>query len=406
MQKYIITALAIFLISCTNNENRSSHFTEEEIKSLSLDSTTILTIDTDSLEVINLNPFLKKQHFDLGSLVEDIKLVALETTDESLLDIIYKILVTDSHIYIHDRLKGGGLVVFDRNGKFIRRIPYGQGPGELSRMYDVSFDSENNELIVYVHSFLLFFTPDGEFIKQKRLPFGFYNFEAVSDGYVFRTLDRQGNEHLENWKDYTLLKTDKNFKLESVGLFYLPNEINYGGYHYLYKNNHTLDITQKFGDTIYQYVDKTNRLRAKYTLDFHEKELPEHYLKGTSNAFFDAIGQHDYYYFLGEYLDTSSHHLFVLMNDHINLKTLIYRDKKSGNMIGGTYAKYDDINEIPSIAIPWAASGNYFVSLHTPGKTDSSLYKSSILSDTDKEILKNTSEDDNPMLVFFKLKNF
>ena len=44
----------------------------------------------------------------------------LETSDSSLVDNIYKVIVTDSMIYIFDDYKGGGLVLFNSNGKFIK----------------------------------------------------------------------------------------------------------------------------------------------------------------------------------------------------------------------------------------------------------------------------------------------
>ena len=199
MQKYILLFLFVFFIGCVGQSTQNSHYTKEQTASLHLDSTTVLNIETDSVTTIDLNPFLKKQAYDLGALIEEVKFIPLETTDESLLSDIYKILTTDSYIYIYDKLKGGGLAVFDKEGKFVRRIPNGQGPGELIRLYDIAYDWENNELVAYQHSFLLFFTPSGEFIRQKRLPFGFYNFTVIPDGYVFKTLDKQGNGHLEQW---------------------------------------------------------------------------------------------------------------------------------------------------------------------------------------------------------------
>ena len=85
------------------------------------------------------------------------KLIPLETTDESLLDDFRKVVITPSHIYVHDDFKGGGIVIFDKEGNFIKRISNGRGPGELVRLYDIDFDEKNNELVVYQHSFLLFF---------------------------------------------------------------------------------------------------------------------------------------------------------------------------------------------------------------------------------------------------------
>jgi hypothetical protein len=396
-----------FITGSCRQPVQNSNFTEEQIASLQLDSTTILTINTDSTKKVDLNPFLKKRHFDFGSLVKEIKLIPLETTDESLLGNIYKVLVTDSAIYIKDDFKGGGLVIFDRDGKFARRIPNGQGPGELLRLYDIAYDAASNELIAYQHSFLLFFTPTGQFIRQMRLPLGFYNFTVIPGGYVFKTLDRQGNGHLGQLEDYTLLITDKNFKMKSVAMPVLSNVVNYGGYDYLYKNNHTINVTQKFTDTIYQYISEVNhnQLKAKYTLDYSKKKLPQQYTQGSIKQFDNATSQNDYYYYIGEYLETESQNAFFLRNDYVKLKTVIYRDKKSGNLTGGTTADFN-MNEIPPIGFPVSVYDDYFINIHLPNENDSFLSNSSIISNEDKQKIKDLLEDDNPILVFFKLKNF
>lgn len=179
----VASALFALIAACTNAPERS-RYSEEQINSLALDSTLVLTPDNRSVEIVDANSFLKPQEFNLEELIKEIKVVPLETTDESLLDAIYKIIVTDSNIYIHDRLKGGGVAIFDQNGRFIKRLSHGQGPGKIYRLYDVSYDSEKRELVLYQHPFLLFYTSNGKFIEQKRLPFGFYNFHVIPDGYV------------------------------------------------------------------------------------------------------------------------------------------------------------------------------------------------------------------------------
>jgi hypothetical protein len=406
MQKYTILILSIFFIGCTNQHNKKSHYTEALIASLHLDSTTILNVKADSVITVNLNPFLKKQNYDLGSLIEEVKFIPLETTDESLLDNVYKILVTESNIYIYDKFKGGGIIIFDREGKFVKRMPHGQGPGEIFRLWDMAYDWDNKELVAYQHPFLLFFTPSGDFIRQERLPFGFHSFVAIPDGYVFKTLGRAGNEHLEVLEDYTLLVTDKKFKLKSVAMPTFPNDVNYGWYYYLHNNDNTIKITQRFTDTIYQYAGITDGLKAKYAMDYSKKKLPERYLQGSFDEFERATCQDDYYYYLGEYFDTKFHHAFILMNDYTRLRTIIYRNKKSGNLQGGTYGICDGVNGMPSMRLPVAVSGEYFLSLHFPNENESSLSNSSIVLEEDKKKIKNLKEDDNPVLVFFKLKNF
>ena len=407
MNKHIFLLITFFIIVCIGcaNQQNSSRYSVEQINSLNLDSTKIIDIGTDSMITVDLNPFLNKQAFDFGSLIDEVKLIPLETTDESLLDVIYKIIVTDSNIYIYDRFKGGGLAIFDSEGKFVRRISNGQGPGELIRLYDIAFDDENNELVAYMHSYLLFFSSSGKYLRSERLPFGFYNFQVTPEGYIFKTLDRMGNAHLGDLQDYTVLITDKEFKLTSVALSYPPSDVSYVGYHHLYKNNKNIAITQRYSDIIHQYVHKDNKIKAKYTLNFKKKELPERYIKGSMREFENAIKNSDYYYYLGEYLETESHDAFYLCNKYIGLNTIIYRDNVSGNLKGGTNADFLT-KEIPSIGFPTASSGNYFISCYYPSENDSILSNSSILSNEDKLKIKNLIEDDNPVLAFFTLKKF
>ncbi|MDR2146923.1 MAG: 6-bladed beta-propeller [Tannerella sp.] len=405
MQKYLFFILLLFFFACGKKTERNSRFSEEQKASLHLDSTTVLKAETDSTVTIDLNPFLKRQHFDFGSLVREIKLLPLETTDESLVDDIYKVVVSDSNIYILDQFKGRGLIIFNRDGKFVKRMPVGAGPGELNRFYDFAYDTENNELIVYQHSFLMFFTPEGKYIRQERLPFGFFNFTVIPGGYLFKTLGSQGNSHLNGFEDYSLFVTDKEFKLESVGMYYPPKGKILTYYDYIYNNNRTIHITQAYSDTICEYITETGQLKARYVLDYRKKKLPERYLHLNSFDDFDkTIRQNDYYFYIGKYLDTGTHHIFALENYSI-AGTVIYRDKHSGNLKGGTDADYIT-GEIPPIMYPRGVSGTYFISIHWPEKQDSLLSNSSIISGEDKLKIKDLREDDNPVLVFFQLKDF
>lgn len=404
MRIYIYVVCTIFIFGCENKQKKSSKFNEEQINSLSLESTKILKAETDSVTKVDLNPFLEEQSFNFGSLIKEIKLIPLETNDASLLDDIRNIIVTESNIYIHDDFMDGGIVIFDSKGKFVKRISHGRGPGEINRLYDIDFDKSKNELIAYKNSFLMFFTPSGEFIRQQRLPFIIHEFAVFPEGYVFKTLDRPGNYHLGALKDYTLLVTNNEFKLKSVGLPSHQTGVNLEGHEYLH-NNRNLYISQKFADTIYQYTDDTSQLKAKYFLDYSKKKLPGHYAQNSWDKFENVITKNDYYFYLGQYLDSGNHNIFLLENWHKGIITIVYRDKESGNLIGGTRVKYD-INEMPPISIPRAVSNDYFISLYLPHNNELFTTNSTLFSEEDKLKSNDLTENDNPVLVFYKLKSF
>jgi len=108
--------------------------------------------------------------------------------------------------------------------------------------------------------------------------------------------DRQGNGHLGAVADYTLLITDKKFKIKNAAFYTLPLGKVLSGYDYLYFNNQSVMITQPYADTIYQYTSATENLQAKYVLDYRRKKLPEKYLHCDTYAEFDkTVRNNDYY---------------------------------------------------------------------------------------------------------------
>jgi hypothetical protein len=363
--KYILLFTALcFFVNCKQNNTVNSRFSDAQIKSLQLESTTVLTIETDSIENVDLNPFLKKQRFNFGAMIKEIKLLPLETTDESLLSDIRNILITDSNIYVVDEFKGGSIAIFNRTGRFITRIMPGQGPDEILRLDDIDYDAYNHELIVYHKYHLSFFTPSGQYLRRTRVPFGAYNFKVTPESYVFKSIERQGNEHLGVSEKCLLFVTDKNFKLKSAGLPYsYSDKLNYGVSNYLYKNNNGIQVTQSYTDTVYQYISETNRLKAKYALDISQKAIPSRYRSGNWENFENAIRQNDYYFYAGKYLETETHNVFVLENWHIKLQAIIFRDKLSGNLQGGTEVWYIN-SEIPTPNFPIASFDKYFISFN------------------------------------------
>ncbi|MFJ1322019.1 6-bladed beta-propeller [Capnocytophaga canis] len=404
--KYIYLIGYFTLLFGCQSSNVGGRYSEEQIALLELDKTKILTPKTNSMTKVNLSSFLGDKHFEFGNLVSEVKIIPLETNNKSLVDGIYKIITTEEHIYIMDNFKDGGILIFNKNGKFIKRFSHGQGPGELSRLYDIDYDFKNDELVAYQHSFLLFFDKVGNFLRQGRLPLGFNNLVVTDDGYIFKTLSKRGDPHLEDKRDYTLLLASKNFKLNFVALPEREKIKALSAYTYLYKNGNLISLTGQMTDTIYKYNSKTNELVAEFVLNY-DKKIPRKYLYGeTFETFETATQNNDYYFNIGEYLETFSQNVFFLHNNYTELKTVVYRDKKTGNMVGGNNANLKP-KEIPPIAFPKAVYKDYFVSTYIPSSKDYEILKDSkTISAEDKEKIKHSKDDDNPVLVYFKLEEF
>lgn len=393
-------------ISCTNSTKKDAYFTDKQIASLNLDSTSILITNIDSVQTINLNPFLKKQNLLLDTLIDKVKLLPLETTNESLMDDIKKVLMTESYIYIVDYYKGGSVLIFNKKGKFIKRILQGASPQEIYNPSDITFDDDKQELIVYNKYYLSFFTDDGKFIKRERVPLRADEVTIIPNGYLFKAGNGQGNQHFGLSQEYLFFVTDRTFKLKSIGLPYsLPIEASYQNFiGYLHEGKQKVSLSTSYTDTIYEYDCQANKLKVKYALDISEKSIHKERLGKTWKELQKTLRENDRFLYNGAYLQTQAHELFYVENWYIRLNSLVFRDKRSGNMIGGTEMRYST-NIIPPINSPIATFGEYFISCYFPqNKYD---FSNNInLTEENKRNIGNLKEDDNPVLVFFSLKKF
>jgi hypothetical protein len=105
--------------------------------------------DTDSKDLpfhVDFEEYDLSVDLKLSDLMEDCRLVALETTNESLLPDNFQVInLSGDYIIIHDR---GNVYKFSSDGKFIRKVlRNGRGPGEIS--VSCMYDYDNKANILY-----------------------------------------------------------------------------------------------------------------------------------------------------------------------------------------------------------------------------------------------------------------
>lgn len=369
---------------------------------LQLADTKVLTAETSQAQHLNLNPFLvKDKEFDFGALLNEINFVPLETTAQSRLGQIRKVVTTAEHIYIMDDLDEWGIAIFTRQGKFVKRIPNGKKPEQLYRLYDIDFNTQTNELIAYKHSFLLIFDKEGNFLRLKYLPIGFLNMAATPDGYVLKSLVGQ-NINLGDKSNYRLQFISKDLKLNAVAL---PDKESkaFSAKSYLYRVADLVKITAEISDTIYQYNPKDNKLAAEFILDYDHK-LPRSYIYGKEFSVFEnAIHNHNYNYCIGDYIETTYHNVFFISNKTANI--VVYRDKHSGNMVGGGIAQSKQ--GLPFLAFPDTFYDDQLIKYYYPRESDYEVLKEMpFLSEENKKKSEAFKKGDNPILIYYTLNKF
>ncbi len=141
------------------------------MKKLFLYSTILLlmiTIACSSKNNDNNNTDLKvNNNLSIKDVFSRITVVPLETTNNSLIKNINKIIFYKGYYYIFDKAQYG-VFKFDKNGKFILKLnKRGQGPGEYSLIddFDINRFNETMELL-NPRGFIHIYSLDGQFIEE------------------------------------------------------------------------------------------------------------------------------------------------------------------------------------------------------------------------------------------------
>lgn len=372
-----------------------------QIEQLGLSNTQGLTILDENKLVLNFNSFLDEKEIPISELVDSVKFIPLQTTEESLIAEINKLICTDHYYFILDSDIGKNVFIFSDEGAFVKKIPTGQGPEEIYNPGDIAVDEEQSHLIVYNRKGLSFYDYQGNFVKRELLPFNFKNFRIIPNGFLFVIVPNQNN-HLGELSKMQVLITDKNFRVISAGLpFHYSENINYGITDYTSSFGNDVSFSFKFSDKIYQYMD-TLCLQEKYQIDLLEKKLPNQYLEMNAKELFDALKNNDYYYFMGNFIKNETHEYFAVYNRYnkMTYQTFIFRDKLNGELKGGNKINLD--NKIPFFSFPLTAYKREFV-----GAISSQDIYYYLLEKGEKVseniLFDQVDYDSNPILIKYKL---
>lgn len=118
--------------------------------------------------------------------VKPTTVIALETTDESLLGTVDKVMEFGDELYVLDKMRKG-VLVFNNEGKFLRRIGrMGQGPGEYPNLSDFTIDGKNGQLYLLTNPSTIYaYAASGEFLWKKKISNSMlWNIASEEQGFV------------------------------------------------------------------------------------------------------------------------------------------------------------------------------------------------------------------------------
>jgi hypothetical protein len=152
----------------------------------------------------------REEAIKASALFKNVKTIILEEDRQSLLGRADAIQLFDGYLYIIDSHIAKTLLVFDLEGKFVRKIGgIGRGPGEYIRIVDFTIDKENK--ILYILDDLglkanKYKTTDGSYIGSINMHFGRTNIMSIQ--FYNNALYARNHPWDDNTDDCLFMKLD------------------------------------------------------------------------------------------------------------------------------------------------------------------------------------------------------
>lgn len=328
------------------------------------------------------------------SMIENVEVCRLETSDNCLIGSNAQLLCCDSYYYIIDRFGSKTIRKFDNNGRFITNIgKYGRGAEEFNGIKTAYIDdlSEN----VYVQSAdnkIIIYSKSGKYKNTQTIAFASDGFIKKGEDYLFYLGFNNG------YSDSKLIKTDANFNEKQRYLPLRTKAIHMMDENNFYTSGKHIFLKESFGNTIYM-IEKDS-IRELCHFDFGEYNIGKKY--------FDFENPFSAY----EYLTNKGFaSVYRYMN---NCKTSyiefnIQKRENSDRFFGiERKGKWNWINNKKEVELlkgvfQYISNDNILIGIINPTEL-LELYKLAPQLFTQKSIINSIREEDNPLIVKVSLQ--
>lgn len=356
------------------------------------------------LKSINIDASRLSNNF--SSLISSSRYVKLETKPECLISNIDKLLFVNKQYYILDT-KANSIFVFDSNGKFLSKISkQGNGPDEYTYLMDFDIDDKGNVCILdFNKKKIMVYDRLGQLKNVTTQQYFSQNISKINSSTFLTYQPSFGSKMAEK----LILKKGNN-----IIASYLPADKNRNGLTLLKpfalnRSGKSILFNEDLSDTIFEVSDK--EVKAKYALVFGDHTLqPE--LRNNPEYFKMRSGNIKAGWRINNFFENSNYFTCSFIFETIN--TVLYYSKKNQKYF---YSNCPSCNETKTKVLgDFAAKGvadDYFVSTITYSSVIN--FRKSVTGENkdqakafftaeNYQLIENFKENDNPILVLFKLR--
>lgn len=348
--------------------------------------------NTQNCKVLSVE--LKENELEVSALFDKVKIIPLETTDESLITSIGRIIEYEDRYYIlDDRI--AVLFCFDQSGRFLYKIDKnGVGPEEYNLIYEVIIN-QNHIYMLSPMGYIYAYSMEGDFIEKYRLPAGGEQDMTMLGNNIIAYWTLLGDP-LENKVTFYNLE-DKRV----AGGFWKDNNDNF-------MSNMCIDVFYKYNNNNYfstQYANEVycfnmDTIQLAYKWDFGNENLNlkpyAKEVKSDINLFPKLVDSMEIPYCFFRNFQNDNYYYTILRSWPIDKwRNVFYRKKDGKSFVFDTLEGGAKIKDVSIF------TDSCMISVISPEEI-SSCQK--ILSTEDFERVKNIKDDSNLCLLKFYLK--
>ena len=347
--------------------------------------------------------------YNIYELIDTVFFVPLETKGNCLIGEVSKIIADSNSIFVLDK-NNGSVLKFDYHGKFLCRFGNrGNGPGEFVKLYDMALDYENKQicLLDLDGGKQIFFSYNGKYIKDVPLYFYYSQLEFGYGKQVAYT-GLSSNSHIPAIDDHQLVITNQGQTPLNAGFAYngkIRNRFHFTSSRPLSSIKGNIFFHHLLSDTIWEIKDTV--CHARYVLNIPNNKLGKmHSMPLTDELYKKAVESQ--LSFTGIYTQTSDVVCFFIANKK-RLEPLLY-SKVSGKTLYGYAFSEPKKNLFEALKCNYFefANNDYFIKVIQPYDAIRIVKLNKDIHPDREEnlLLKNLDLEDNPILMFAKLKEF